>query len=180
MVFWRRWRGTGRHNSEGSSALAIGADLEPIGIYFIDGAAVHGWTAPTDERLTDLLNRQAVLRIHQPSPADEPPRPGTWRTVTCSEILFVTPPPHRFTSRRVHRVRRRVRANIGPYQITGSAHLAPGTSLLPFLMRTGQQFLPLTDVTLHHGTDPSRDRHEPVVLLNLAAATEVAELLRAT
>ena len=78
---------------------------------------------------------------------------------------------------RVHRQRRRVRVRVGPYDVTGTAHLIPGGGLDPFLLRTRQAFLPMTDVVILRRDDLSWERVAAVAIINVGNLSELHELL---
>ena len=139
MRFWKVQRGTGEANTEGSAARAIAPRLEEIRLFTRSGP-VDGWLVATDERVTDLLNQRASLRICTDPAAD------TWQTVGRDELMLVAPPPLAGrTGRAIHRHKRRVMAQVGPYVIEGVVYLPPGLPLDPYLLRTRQHFMAMTN-----------------------------------
>ena len=99
-------------------------------------------------------------------------------TFDRDEILFVAP-PDRATDpqRRLHRRKNRLIAIVGPYVVTGTAHLPPGTDLDPFLLRRQMRFMPLTDAWVTHRTDGSVDIARSVVIVNTANLRELKAAL---
>lgn len=126
---------------------------------------LDGSIAVDGERLIDLLNRETTLRVCSTSDA-------TWRSVDLDEVCLVGPPPHASDpQRRVRRQKHRVRVEVGPCLVTGTAHLVPGSELKPYLLRTRQRFLPITEAWIRRAThDPSLEGDVDVVLANVAMA----------
>jgi hypothetical protein len=145
--------------------------LQPIQVFMVD-RHIEGWIVAVEERITDLLNRRDVLRICTDAASD------TWETIESDQVLIVAPPVRATNpQRRIHRQKHRLMALVGPYVVTGIAHLQPGTALDPYLLRTRQHFLPMTSVSLTHRIDPSFEQELPVVIINVANLDELRGLL---
>jgi hypothetical protein len=140
-----------RGNREQDDEAAPARTLLPIRLYTAD-LVVPGRCDPGDERVTDILARGDDLAI-LPDGRD-PDEPGTWIRADPDSILLIVPPPH--VSRpelRMHRQRQQVQLRIGPYLVTGTAHLRPGEGEDPFFRAT-QPYLPLTDAVIEQADQP--------------------------
>jgi hypothetical protein len=84
----------------------------------------------------------------------------------------VAVPPERTTdrSRRLHRPGQHVWIRVGPYVVSGAAHVPPGTDATAFLMRHRQQFVPLTGATIETVGAAQGVTHVPVAIVNLNQA----------
>ena len=126
--------------------------------------------ATSSERVTDQVNRLPTLPVRpllriQGEPEDSPAQ------LDLDEALILIPPAHAGDPRhRLHRPGRPVRMVVGPYEVTGDAHVPPGTQATGFLLRAGLRFVPLTRARVHLTVDPSVDRRVPVAIVNLAQA----------
>lgn len=143
--------------------------LEPIRIYTRD-IVVGGWVRPSEERMTDLLQRGQELAV-LPEGAD-PEAAESWISLAATGVLMVVPPPHVSPpEKRLHRQTQRVMVRIGGYVVSGTAHLKPGFEQDLFLRAT-QPFLPLTDaiIATEEGEAPFA-----VVIVNLAEVEEMRE-----
>jgi hypothetical protein len=148
------------------------ADLEPIRVYAPD-IVVAGWTTPFGERITDLLHRGESVPF-LPDGAD-PADPDSWLDLVPSSVLIVVPPPHVSPpEKRIHRQTQQVGLRVGPYRVTGTAHLRPGFEQ-DLVLRATQPFLPLTDASVTTEDPPWEVRYD-VVIVNLGAAEELREL----
>jgi hypothetical protein len=154
------WLRRGREGAEkDEEAMSGRGELLPIRLYTVD-VVVPARCDPVDQRVTDILSRGDELAI-LPDGRD-PDDPGSWLSVDPDAVLLIVPPP--FVSRpemRVHRHRQEVRLRIGPYVVTGTAHLRPGEGEDPFLRAT-QPFLPLTDAVIEQADQPP-ERVEVVI-----------------
>ena len=180
--FWSlRRRGI---ETDGSAAVQPVEHLEPVEIYTV-GALLTGVVAPHGQRLSDMLNQGSVLRVRDTNltayqagvqiPAAEG---GAWHSVDTSDILFVMPPEH-LSSRqlRIHRSRHRVKLEVGDFEVTGTAHMPPGTALDVYVLRTKTRFVALTHASAYSRTDPAWERSASVILVNVAHAADLKEVL---
>lgn len=167
MPFWKVSRATGSHLTEGSAARDAAPHLEPISV-FTGRGSFEGWIVAAEKRVTDMLNEHQHLRVCLDAATD------VWEAIDRNEILFVAP-PERTTDpqRRIHRRKNRLVALVGPYVVTGTAYLSPGTDLDPFLLRRQVRFLPMTDAWVTHRTDPTVGLSRPVVIVNTANLVEL-------
>ena len=171
MPFWKVGRASQAENFEGSAARAIEPHLEPIQLFTQEGR-VAGWIVALDERVTDVLNRRETLRICVDPSAD------AWADVDRDELLLVAPPPRTGPNpRRIHRHKRRVRILLGRYTVEGVAHLPPGMPLDPFLLRTRQRFVAVTDAIVTGEDERDGGEMHPVVILNVHNMQELHALL---
>ena len=167
MPFWRVGRATGGQITDGSAARELAPHLEPISVFTARGN-FDGWIVAAEQRVTDLLNDHPHLRVCLDAAADR------WEDIDRDEILFVAPPERAADpQRRIHRRKNRLVAMVGPYVVTGTAHLQPGTTLSPYLLRSQVRFLPLTDAWVTHGTDQGVELGRPVVIANTAHLLEL-------
>ena len=172
MAFWSWQHGSRASTSEDSVTLESAWPLEPIQVFRADGE-LSGWIAARGQRVTDLLNASDTMRIQLDAIDQE-----RWVDIERDSILVVAPPPHASQpQRRVHRQRRRVRAQVGPFEITGTAHLVPGAGLDPYLLRTRQAFLPMTDIVISRRDNPSWEHEAGVAIINVGNLSELHELL---
>jgi hypothetical protein len=150
-------------------APVVTEQLEPIRIFLKD-ADLAGWVRPQFERTTDILQRGVPLSF---LPAGA--QPGEWVDLRAEEILMVVPPPH--TSQRWMRVERQleqVAIRLGPYTVTGTAHLRRGQEQDLYLRAT-RPFLPLTDATFGTAQDATPHR-VATLIVNLNWVEEFREL----
>lgn len=164
-MIWKRRRITAAA-VDGSAARDVAPHLEPIQL-FVRTGVITGWIEPEGQRISDLLAGQPALRIRDDDDG--------WSTVSVEDILVAAPPRHAST-RRIHRAKRRVAFDVPPYEIVGTAHLAPGTQLDPFVLRSGRPILPLTNAWIHD-TDTDTDYHFDTAIVTVRAVAAARELL---
>ena len=113
-------------------------------------------------RLTDLLNRDATVAFDRIDGMTSP---------AVTDLLVVVPPPQTSDRQhRLHRPGRPVKVVIGPYEVTGQAHIPPGAQPTGFLLRTNPRFVPLTGATIHATIGSIPDQRVDVAIVNLHAA----------
>jgi hypothetical protein len=187
VTFWNWRRGTAASGTSGSTAVALTPDLAPIELYTVDSRVV-GWIASGGQRVTDLLNEQAELRLWHPSPGTSgevgaPPQPpeaesGEWQSLATERVLLAMPPEWRASRQlRLHRRLRRVALSVGPFSVTGNVHLHPGVEPSHHLLTRGVRFLPLTDAYILHQEDPPFEHVVSVVIVNTAHVTGLVPLV---
>ncbi len=130
-------------------------------------AEIRGHVSPGDERITDILQRGEPFRI-LPAGADNAPE--NWLEISPAEIQIVIPPPLVSPpERRVARQQSTVLARAGNYEVSGTAHLLPGSEA-DVVSRSSHPFLPITDATLvAPGSEPEL---LDVVIVNLRLTSE--------
>ena len=171
MGFWSARRNTRADATDGSAARALEPALQRIRLFLPD-RQVEGWIVSTDDRITDLLNRKDVLRVCV-DPAED-----AWESADLDELLLVAPPRHDGDpQRRLHRRKHRLAALVGPYVVTGVAHVAVGVDPEAFLLRTRQSFLPMTDAHVTSRVDGTVDEAFPVVIINVGNLVELHALI---
>jgi hypothetical protein len=167
-MIWRRSRRTKQDSTE----PVLERQLAPVRIYTIDGT-IDGWVDIARQRLSDLLNLEDLLSVSRvaASPID-----ADWFVVERDEMLIVVPPP-RETDRqtRLHRLKRPMRAEVGPYAVRGFVHLIAGIVLDAMLSRSAQHFLPLTDVSVDDPAQSLSEQHD-TVLINVRISRERLKL----
>ena len=167
MPFWRVSRATSGPITDGNAARDLAPHLEPISIFTARGS-FDGWIVAAERRVTDLLNDHGHLRVCLDAAADQ------WQDVDREDILFVAPPGRPVDpQRRISRRRNRLVVLVGPYVVTGTAHILPGATLDAYTLRRQVRFLPLTDAWVTHRTDPSVDVGRPVLIVNTTNLTEL-------
>jgi hypothetical protein len=193
MTFWNWRRGSAGGATSNSAAVAMsGNDLAPIELYTADSRIV-GWIASNGQRVTDLLNDQAELRLWHPTPGpitppslDDSGAPvapgddtnGEWRTVMTEQLILAMPPEWRAARQlRLHRKLRRVALTAGPFSVTGNLHIAPNGETGDHLLYRGRRFLPLTDAYLLHNGEPPFEHVVSVVIVNTAHVTQLVPLV---
>jgi hypothetical protein len=165
MAFWS-WNNTKAPSPP--RALSVALRLEPIQV-FTKYTRLTGEITPSERRMTDILNTQSMLNIQLPD--------GDWSTVATEDVLLVAPPPFRgHPQMRVHRRKQRVVAVVGRYEVTGTARAIPGIPLDPYLLRTRQHFLPITEAIIRDTADPTFEQELPVVIVNVGNTTELHSL----
>jgi hypothetical protein len=189
VTFWNWRRGPGPSVTQGSAAVAMAPELEPIEIYTAESRIV-GWIAPQGQRVTDLLSTKTELRLWRPSPgalddaslpsttsAGLPGDSGEWESLPTARVLLAMPPEWRASRQlRLHRRLRRAAVLAGPFSVTGNIHLAPGVEVGLHLVRS-QPFLPLTDAYILHNGEPSFEHVVSVVIINSAHVAQIVPLV---
>jgi hypothetical protein len=128
--------------------------------------AVTLWTAsgsrqveavvPANTRLSDLLND---------------PSAGAMFDVPLDELLVVVPPAQPTDpARRLHRPAQLVYLSVGPYEVSGSAHVPAGADAVAFLLRHGQRFVALRRATIEPVGGSADAPLWDVALVNLSMA----------
>jgi hypothetical protein len=181
---WRR-KSPSTRDTDGATALAPMLDLEQVELYTSDGM-VLGLVAPEGERMSDILNRQRALLVHGArqtaygATADAEPT-ARISSYDSDQILLAMPPAHAGNpARRIHRKRHRVQLDVGPFRVMGTAHIPPGSTLDPYLLRTRTSFVAVTDAVVRFPDDPTFERLAEVVLVNTAAITAIDQMLTLT
>ena len=140
--------------------------LLPIRLITVE-TEIRGHISSSDERITDILQRGDTFRV---LPLGAQPSPEHWVEISPDEIQIVVPPPLVSPpERRLARQSRPVIVRAGPYEVSGTAHLLPGSEA-DLVSRSSHPFLPLTDALLV----PPDGEPEPldVVIVNLRLTSE--------
>jgi hypothetical protein len=174
--------------TNGSSAVAMAAELAPIELYTADTRIV-AWIAPNGRRVTDLLTETDELHLWRPSPGPldavgrdlrpelAPDDGGEWQSLTTASVILAMPPEWRASRQlRLHRRLRRVAITAGPFSVTGNIHLPPGVEPGFHLLRT-HRFLPLTDAYILHNGEPPFEHVVSVVIVNGAHVAQLVPLV---
>jgi hypothetical protein len=170
--------GRSRHSDPGPVAPSLpGLMTEPhpidVTLFTADGVG-HIQVLAGNGRITELLNAPEPVRVRaKPEPGDADERP--WIDVDEAgrdEILAMVPPPRDTNPlQRLHRPAQQVSVRIGPYLITGEAHVPAGSEATGFLMRHQPHFSPLTRARISQPGEP--DTTYQVVIVNLRVAEEL-------
>jgi hypothetical protein len=129
----------------------------------------------SQERLTDLINREdfvpVVLLDGQPEDLSQPVemRAGQqWSRLSVADALLILPPPQvTDPSRRLHRPRQPVEIVIGPFVVSGMAHVPPGAQAAGFLFRQNARFAPVTRAAVRDSGLEGFEQRAEVVLVNM-------------
>ena len=188
MTFWNWRRGSAATVTNGSSAVAMAAELAPIELYTADTRIV-AWIAPNGRRVTDLLIETDELHLWRPSPGPldavgrdlrpelAPDDGGEWQSLTTASVILAMPPEWRASRQlRLHRRLRRVAITAGPFSVTGNIHLPPGVEPGFHLLRS-HRFLPLTDAYILHNGEPPFEHVVSVVIVNGAHVAQLVPLV---
>jgi len=188
VTFWNWRRGSAATMTNGSSAVAMAAELAPIELYTADTRIV-AWIAPNGRRVTDLLTETDELHLWRPSPGPldavgrdlrpelAPDDGGEWQSLTTASVILAMPPEWRASRQlRLHRRLRRVAITAGPFSVTGNIHLPPGVEPGFHLLRT-HRFLPLTDAYILHNGEPPFEHVVSVVIVNGAHVAQLVPLV---
>jgi len=119
-------------------------------------------------RLSDILNQETDVRLERTDGAAPPVLEGL--------LVLVPPPQEGDRARRLHRPGRAMRIRIGPYEVTGDAHVPPGAQPTGFLLRTSPRFVALTNATVRSTLGAIADRRVDVVIVNLERAERFRDL----
>ena len=140
--------------------------LLPIRLITVE-TEIRGHISSSDERITDILQRGEAFRV---LPHGAPPGPENWVEISPDEIQIVVPPPLVSPpERRLARQSRPVTVRAGPYEVSGTAHLLPGSEA-DLVSRSSHPFLPVTDALLvAPGAEPEQ---LDVVIVNLRLTSE--------
>jgi hypothetical protein len=188
VTFWNWRRGSAATMTNGSSAVAMAAELAPIELYTADSRIV-AWIAPNGRRVTDLLTESDELHLWRPSPGAldavgpdlrpdlAPEDGGEWQSLPTASVILAMPPEWRASRQlRLHRRLRRVAITAGPFSVTGNIHLPPGVEPGFHLLRT-HHFLPLTDAYILHNGEPPFEHVVSVVIVNGAHVAQLVPLV---
>jgi hypothetical protein len=136
----------------------------------VDGSAEAEILAGSG-RVSDVMNSPEPLLVRAPAAPYEQIS-ASWIEIDeeeRNEIVAVLPPPRDTDPRkRLHRQPQEVRLRIGPYVISGEAHVPFGAEATGFLLRHRPHFVPLTHATIRQDGQP--EIAAPVAIVNLRAA----------
>jgi hypothetical protein len=118
-----------------------------------------------------VLNDEEPVRLRAPRGADAMVG-NSWLEIDDEErdeILALIPPPRATDPRkRLHRLPQEVSVRVGPYVVTGHAHIPAGAEVTGFLIRHWPHFVPLTNATIREAGRP--DIKVPISIVNLRVA----------
>jgi len=145
-------------------------------IHTYAGAAEVETTDP-GQRISDWLDaaETTVALREPPAQANDPSSPDEgWEQLRLDDLLVVVPPPQPADpARRLHRPGQAIRVAVGPYLVTGTAHVPPGTEAVAYLGRHGSRFLALTGATIERLDNSAAPVACPVAVVNLQQASSV-------
>jgi len=164
-MFWKRRSSDEGPESERPSEDTRG-DLAPVRIFTIY-TTIEGWVDLAGQRLSDVLNLEDLLSV---SPV-RTPLDSDWFALEREEMLLLVPPAHvSDRALRPHRVKRPILVLSGHYVVRGLVHMIAGIALDPFLARSRQYFLPLTEARVTSTERPEVDEQHPALLVNVRSA----------
>jgi hypothetical protein len=181
--FWSRGR-RGKEQREAETPPPVAASVVAATLL----AVVEFWTGEqrtlagmdlSHGRLTDLINREAVVQIVPLENRPDDPsqlielRPGMeWTEYPVAEALLVIPPPQATDpSKRLHRPRQPIDLAIGPFLISGMVHVPAGTQAAGFVFRHTARFAPVTRATIRSSGE-GWEQYADVVLVNIGRTAE--------
>ena len=169
-MFWKRK--VQELGPEEAVGARPGTKLAPIRIFTAD-MTIDGWVDLAGQRLSDVLNGEELLSVSRtPDPTDR-----DWQALERDELLLVVPPPISADPRlRRHRVKRRLVAKSGLYVVRGLVHMIAGIELDPFLARSRQHFLPVTEAWITNSHRPDVDEEHPSLLINVRSTSQALTL----
>ena len=128
--------------------VVVAPRTEPIAFVSAQESVVANFEVG-GERVTDLLNRDAL-----PTPLDD--------------VLLVVPPARATDPRRrLHRPRRVIEVQVGPFEVQGTMHVPPGAQAGGYLARSNPRFVPVTQAVIRRPEDGSPEWFADVILLNV-------------
>lgn len=171
-MFWRR-KDPEEEREPAATADETRTELAPVRIFTTD-STIDGWINLGGQRLSDVLNVEELLSVSRVPTA---PTDSHWFVLERDEMLLVVPPPH-VSDRtvRLHRVKRRILAHSDHYVVRGVVHMIAGIGLDPFLARSRQHFLPLTEAWVTSTEREGLDEQYPALLLNVRSTARRLQL----
>lgn len=143
---------------------ALDQPLDAIRIFTAE-LELHGYVASSGQRITDILLRGDDLAF---LPAGADVVPENWMRVSPLDILVAIPPPLPAPARWTDAIELiGLFVQVGPYKVTGTAHLRQGDAL-DEQFRRRQPFLPLTRASVSR---EGHNDHVDVAIVNLGAST---------
>ena len=175
---FRRSRGTDSRPPALLPGLTIEQHPIDVRLYTADGSGDVQVLAGSG-RITELLNSSEPIQLRaDPSASDG--GETAWIEVDVpgrDEILLVVPPPRDANPlQRLHRPAQDISMRIGPYLVTGEAHVPPGAEAVGFLQRHRPHFVPLTRARIHSPWEPEQTVSVAIVNLWMAEAISAASL----
>jgi hypothetical protein len=159
--------------------------LAPVELYTADDM-VTGFVADRGFRLSDILNEVSLLPVERPKRISFDDREDAageelHLDLETDRILLAMPPGRTSSPQmRVHRRRSRVRILTSRYEVIGTAHHLPGSSLDPYVLRTRHRFIAVTDASVRTVTQPYLERNASVVLVNVGPIAELKQVITLT
>lgn len=182
MSFWSRRR---RGEAE-ESPTAVGPTTTRLAVVEF-WAGSHRTVAGVDlsqDRLTDLINHGELLAVvlldevpEDPSQPIEMTAGQAWTQLSVGEALLILPPPQvTDPQRRLHRPRQPVEITIGPFVVSGMAHVPPGAQAAGFLMRQTARFVPVTRASVRDTGLHGFEQRAEVVLVNMRRVDKILDV----
>jgi hypothetical protein len=183
FTFWKTQRALVQAHA--SPPLDVEETVDPVELYTAEGRVI-AQIATQGERMSDILNRGGSIRLYRPS--FSPYLEGGlredvpwWIAMDVERVDLAIPPVHVSPPHlRRHMRQRRVEVHVGPFIVTGNAHVPPTAfEVAAYVHRLRLHFLPLTSVAISHRQEPRFDRDADVVLINADAIQAIRDLVLA-
>jgi hypothetical protein len=174
--WWAAWFGRRPSRSAGIEVVSPPPEVDTVEVFDASGSR-QMQIDTKGVRISDLLNAEEGIVPSRPVSDEEPTaQGGRWLPLDLHATLLLIPPSRPTDARqRLHRPRQAVRLQVGPYVVTGGAHVPPGTQPTAFLLRHRRRFVPLTDAWIVGGPDERAAFSAPIVLVNLASAESIRD-----
>jgi hypothetical protein len=175
--WWRAWFRRGRPpRSADLEVVSPSPEVDAVEVF--DASGSHQMQIDAKGlRISDLLNAAEGIVPSRPVSHEEPTTEGSrWLPLDLHATLLLIPPSRPTDARqRLHRPRQAVRLQVGPYVVTGRAHIPPGTQPTAFLLRHRRRFVPLTDAWIDGAPDERAAFSAPIVIVNLGSAESIRD-----
>ena len=100
-----------------------------------------------------------------------------WTQLSVGEALLILPPPQvTDPRRRLHRPRQPVEITIGPFVVSGMAHVPPGAQAAGFLIRQTARFVPVTRASVRDTGLQGFEQRAEVVLVNMRRVDKILDV----
>lgn len=173
VSFWSKGGG-GNESVEPTIAAPTATRLAVVEFWAADQRTVVGMDLGQG-RLADVINRADFLSIVRLDAQPEDPSQGIamlpsqrWTRLAVGDALLILPPPQATDpNRRLHRPRQPVEIAIGPFLVSGMAHVPPGAQAAGFLLRQNARFVAVTRAVVRDSQLEGFEQRADVVLVNM-------------
>jgi hypothetical protein len=180
--FWSRGRRGKEEEKEAPPAVAgvVAATLLAVVEFLTAEQRTVAGMDLSHERLTDLINRENMVRVvlleerpEDPAQLIEMQAGLQWTEYPVADALLVLPPPQGTDpTTRLHRPRQPIDLAIGPFLVSGMVHVPAGAQAAGFLSRQNARFAPITRATIRAQGLEEVEWYADVVLVNLGRTEE--------
>lgn len=174
VSFWSKDQGGKESEAAPSMAAPTVTRLSVVEFWGPDQRTLVGMDL-SQGRLTDAINTADFLSVVRLDAQPEDPslaidmRPGQrWSRLPVGDALLILPPPQATDpNRRLHRPRQPVEIAIGPFLVSGMAHVPPGAQAAGFLLRQNARFVAVTRAVVRDSQLEGFEQRAEVVLVNM-------------